>query len=145
VTWVFNHAVAGQMVGPDMEAQRLAAVNDAAHRIVIELGMNNDNAGNMATLQSRYETEVAALKISNPNAEIFCMGVPPAWTDNTGAVELDKENIRTAEKAACVAQGITYVDMYDDPVYAADATTDGKHPTLEVGHPAIEARMLAAM
>jgi len=122
---IMNHAVSGQSIIGHMDAQVVATANDNADEIYIMLGTNDDNAGNMATLQAEAEENIAELKVSNPNAVITWINVLPRWTDSTGATPVDKSNIRTAISAACTAQGITCIS----PTITAAQTADGLHPT----------------
>lgn len=140
-----NHAIAntGIVYGdPNMATQASNASGDAADKIIIFLGTNDDNAGNMATLQAAYEAGIIALKASNPTATIYSANVLPRWTNNTGATPVDKGNIRTAIAAACTAQGVTCWDTYTDPWIAAADTSDGLHPTA-AGHAKIATEVLA--
>lgn len=137
-----NHAVSSQTIVSHMAAQVAAAANDNAKTIIIALGTNDDNAGNMATLQATYEAGIVALRASNPRATIYSMNVLPKWTDNTGATPVDKSNIRTAIAAACTAQSITCWDTFTSPWITAAQTSDGVHPT-SAGHAAIASQVLA--
>jgi len=139
-----NRAVSGQGIISNMDAQVVAAANDDANVIIIELGTIDDNAGNMTTLQAEAEENIAELKASNPNATIYWMNVLPRWADATTGAEVDKSNIRTAIATACTAQGITCWDTYSTPWIAQDETADGLHPTA-AGHAAIAAAVLALL
>lgn len=138
------HAVSGKGVMDGMDAQVAAAANDNADIIIIELGTNDNNAGNMTTLQATAEAQIAALKVNNPRATIYWMNVLPRWTSNTGATPVDKSNIRAAIAAACTAQSITCWDTFTDPWIAANQTADGLHP-IATGKAAIAARVLALL
>jgi lysophospholipase L1-like esterase len=81
----------------------------------------------MMALQAKVESNIATLKSSNPNAVIYYLNVLPSWTDNTGAVAVDKSNIRATISAACAAQGITCWDPYTVPWITAADTVDGTH------------------
>lgn len=124
-----NHAVSGQRIADHLAAQVAACASDNADEIIIALGSNDDNAGNMATLQAKVEAGIIALKASNPHATIYYMNVLTRWTDVGGGTEVDKSNIRTAIAAACTAQSITCWDTYSTPWIAAADTADGLHPT----------------
>lgn len=139
-----NHAVSGNSIMSHMDAQVAAAVNDNADIIVMELGRNDNNAGNMTALQAEVEENIAELKISNPNSTIYYLNVLPTWTDTTGATEVDMSNIRTAIAAACTAQDITCWDTYTTPWIAANETSDGTHPTA-AGHAKIAIQVLARL
>ena len=128
----------------DLEHQVIAAANDNASRIIIVLGTNDDNAGNMTTLQATYEAGIVALKASNPNATIYAMNVLKRWNDNTTGGEVDKANIRTAVAAACTAQSITCWDTYTSSWIAQDETLDGVHPN-PAGNAAILVEALARL
>jgi hypothetical protein len=124
------HAISGGgIIDGSLATQVAAAATDDADAIIVASGTNDDNAGNMTTLQATVETNLAALKLSNPRATIYYMNVLPRWTDVGGGTEVDKGNIRTAIAAACTAQGITCWDTYTTPWIAATDTTDGLHPT----------------
>lgn len=125
-----NRAVSGQSITSGMDAQTLAAANDSADIIIIALGTNDDNAGNMTTLQAEAEENIAELKASNPSAAIYWMNVLPRWTNSSGGTVVDKAAIRTAIAAACTAQSITCWDTFDTPWITAGDTSDGLHPTV---------------
>jgi lysophospholipase L1-like esterase len=146
-TKINNHAVAGMGViqgASNMAAQVTASASDRNNIIIIELGTNDDNAGNMTTLQASYEAGIIALKASNPLATIYALNVLPRWTDTGGGTVVDKSNIRTAIAAACTAQSITCWDTFTDPWITAAQTADGLHPTA-AGHAAIAAQVLARL
>ena len=128
----------------NLAAQATAAASDDADIIIIQLGSNDDNAGNMGTLQTAYEDGIIALKASNTNATIYAMNVLKRWANQTDGAEVDKSNIRTAIAAACTAQGITCWDTYTTPWIAQDETSDGIHPTA-AGHAKIAAEVLARL
>lgn len=144
--WVglMNHAASGATILSSLAGQVTAAANDNADDIIICLGTNDDNAGNMATLQTIIETAVDNLRVSNPNANIYYMNVPPKWTDATGTTEIDKSNIRTTVAAACTAKNVTCWDTYTVPWIAASDTSDGTHPTA-AGHNNISNQAIARL
>lgn len=139
-----NHAAGGASIAASMAGQVTASANDSANIIIIALGTNDDNAGNMTTLQATYETQVAALKVSNPNATIYALNVFPRWTDSGGGTPVDKSNIRTAIAAACTAQSITCLDTFTVPWFNAADTSDGLHPTV-AGARKVTQNLLAAL
>lgn len=141
---LINHAVAGHSIASNMATDVATALSDYANLGIFAMGANDDNGGNMTTLQATYEAGITTFATANPSATIYALGIPPIWTDGTGTTPVDKENIRTMEKAACTSLGITYIDLYDTPVYDATGTDDGIHPNEGVGHPAIYARVIAA-
>jgi lysophospholipase L1-like esterase len=127
-----NHAVSGGAIvagsgAQKMDAQVVAAAGDKANIIIIELGVNDDNAGNMTTLQAEYEENIAELKASNPSAVIYGLNVLPVWTNNTTGPEIDKSNIRTAISAAGISQAITILNGYTGPGIVQNDTLDGLH------------------
>ena len=142
--WQTNHAVAGNSITSHIATQVAAAAADSANLIILALGTNDDNAGDMAALQAKVEAGLAALKISNPNSRIFYMNVLPRWTDTGGGTVVDKSNIRTAIAAACTAQSVTCWDTFSTPWITAAQTIEGLHPTAE-GHEAITAQVLARL
>ena len=142
---ILNHAVAGQDVVNNMDAQTVAAASDSAEIIIIALGTNDDgSAGNMAALQAEYEENVAELKVSNAGATIYAMNVLPRWTDVGGGTPVDRSSIRTAIAAACTSQGITCWDTFTTPWIAANETLDGLHPNV-VGSAKIAAQVIARL
>lgn len=127
-----NHAVnsMGILVGADnMDVQTLAAANDDADVIILALGANDNNAGDMAALQAEATENILELQASNPRARICYLNVLPCWTDGTGATEQAKDNIRAAITAACAATGITCWDSHTTPWIVVTDTSDGIHPT----------------
>lgn len=141
---VVNHAVSGNGIIANMDTQVTAAANDNADIVIITLGTNDDNAGNMTTLQAEVEENIIELKASNPNATLYYMNILPRWIDETGVTEVDKSNLRAAIAAACTAQSITCWDTYTDPWIAAADTADGLHPN-EAGYALIAAEILAVL
>lgn len=118
--YLMRHSVSGATIVADFATQVAAAAGDDADVIMIGMGTNDDNAGDMEALQAAAEAGLAALKLSNPRAVIAWMGVLPR--------AVDKANINTAVAAACAAQSVTFWDVsgwgWD---YATD-TSDGVHP-----------------
>lgn len=139
-----DHAVGGQSIMGHMDAQVAASATDDADVIILELGTNDDNAGNMAALQAKVESNIDILRTTNPRATLYYMGTFPRWTDNTGATPIDKSNIRAAIQAACAAKSVTYWDTYSTPWIDPGDTNDGTHPTA-AGHAKIAAQVLARL
>lgn len=127
-TYLTDHAVNGQNIASNLAAQSTSAAGDGATRIIITLGTNDDNSGNMTTLQATAEAGIASLKASNPSATIYWLNVLPRWTDVGGGTPVDKANIRTAIAAACTSQGITCWDTFTTPWITVSDTSDGVHP-----------------
>lgn len=120
--------VSGASISSGLSAQVTAAASDNASQIIIAMGTNDNNAGNMTTLQATAEAQIAALKVSNPNAQLYWLNVLPRWTNSGGGTVVDKANIRTAIAAACAAQNITCWDTLTSPWITAAQTTDGLLP-----------------
>lgn len=120
--------VASQTILSHMATQVVNAANDDADIIIIELGTNDNNAGNMATLQAIVEQGIIDLKASNPRATIYYMNVLPRYADASLTVEGDKSNIRSMIVAACAAQNITCWDTRTDPWLYSGLYLDGVHP-----------------
>jgi len=142
--WTYNHTAASATITAQLAGQVTASASDNADVIVLHMGTNDDNAGNMATLQTTVETAIDNLRTSNPNATIYCMNVLPRWTDAGGGTPVDKGNIRTAIAAACVAKNVTCWNTFTTPWITAGQTSDGLHPTA-AGHAAIAAQILARL
>jgi len=137
-------SVSGTGVIDGYADQVAASATDNANIIIIAMGTNDDNAGNMTTLANTFSAGIAALKASNPNANIYVMGVLPRWTDNGGGTVVDKSNIRTAISASCTANGVTYWDTFTTPWIDAADTSDGLHP-IEAGSVKINTKMVALL
>jgi lysophospholipase L1-like esterase len=133
-----NHAVSGQRILSDMDSQVLAAASDDADLIIIELGTNDNNTGDMQVLRAEIEENIAELRASNPHAAIYYLNILPIWGSN--GVEWDKRNIRTAINAACAAQEITCWDTYSIPWITFSDTVDGVHPGVS-GHQIIGSKV----
>jgi lysophospholipase L1-like esterase len=144
ISTIINHAVGGHTIIDNMDAQTLAAANDGAYKIIIQLGTNDNNAGDMTALQAKAEAKIVELKASNPAATIYWMNVLPRWTNTGGGTVVDKSNIRTAIAAACTAQSVTCWDTFSTPWITAAQTADGLHPNT-AGHVAIAAQVLARL
>lgn len=142
---MINHAVVGTSIMDGMAAQVTAAASDNADAIILCHGTNDDNSGNMATLQATVESAIDTLHATNAHATIYYMNVLPRWTNNTTGPDVDKSNIRTTIAAACTAKSITCWDTYTVPWIAQNQTDDGVHPTTAAGHPAIATQVLAAL
>lgn len=129
VNAIRNTAVASQgvLAGAWNFAWQVGYIGSGHELILIKLGTNDDNAGNMTTLQAAVESGLTTLKANNPDADIYWINVLPRWTDNTGGTEIDKSNIRTAVAAGCLAQSITCWDAYGEMGLLASETTDGTH------------------
>jgi hypothetical protein len=125
---VLDHAIIGDNIISEMDIQTSEAVNDNADIIIIALGTNDNNGGDMGVLQAKVEENIAELKLSNPSATIYYMNVLPRWTDSSGTTVFNKANIRTAIEAACAAQDITCWDTFTTPWINASDTADGTHP-----------------
>lgn len=139
-----NHAVGGESIIGNMATEVAAAAADDADIIIVELGTNDNDAGDMNALQTTYQNNIATLKISNPRAKIYGLNVLPKWTNNTTGPEVAKGNIRTAVAAACANRGVTCWDTYTNPWITQAQTTDGTHPTA-AGHDAIATQVLALL
>lgn len=142
LTRIYNHAVAGTSIASGLSTQVTAAANDNADIGIFAMGTNDDNAGNMTTLQATAEAQIAAFQSSNPHATIYWMNVLPRWANNTTGAEVDKSNIRAAIVAAGAAQGVTVWDAYT--WLAQNKTSDGLHP-IAAGHRDIEAQAIALL
>lgn len=123
-----NHAVGGQSISANLATQIAAGASDNADISFIQMGVNDDNAGNMTTLQGKVESAITTLKASNPRTTIYWINVLKTWTDATFATELDKANIRAAIAAGCAAQGVTCIDTYTSPWLTTAQMNDNKHP-----------------
>lgn len=136
-TYVVNYAtknvfgrsfgVAGNTISSHLATQTSLAVVENADYILLELGTNDNNAGDMSALQVILEAQINRLIASNPRASIYYLNVFPCWTNTGGGTPIDKSNIRTAIAAACTSTGITCVDV--STWLIASNTSDGLHPT----------------
>ena len=143
-----NVAASGAMImadgGMHIEWQVDQCASTDADVIIVELGTNDNNAGDMSALQARAESQIAELRATNPRARVYWMNVLPRWTDVGGGTEVDKSNIRAAIAAACAARGIFCIDTYTTPWITAADTSDGLHPTAG-GQAKIGTALLAAL
>jgi len=142
--WSNNWAVGTSTIISDFSTQVANAVNDNADIIIIALGTNDDNFGNMVALQSAFESGISTLKTTNPNAKIYVMNVLPRWTDTGGGTPVDKSNIRNAISTACASQNVICWDTFSDPWIDASDTVDGLHPD-DAGHQKISDRIVALL
>lgn len=127
-TTMLNHAASGNTIISNMDAQVAAAAGDYADVVIMALGTNDDNAGDMAALRAEVEENIAEIKASNGGANIYYMNVLPRWTNSGGGTVVAKNNIRTAISAACTAQSIICWDTFTTPWITAADTRDGTHP-----------------
>jgi len=139
---LLNHAVSGQSIIANMDAQVVAAASDAATIFILQLGANDNDAGDMGALQAELEENITELQGTNPAATMYYMGVLPIFSGIGDPT--DKSHIRAAQAAACLATGITYWDTFTDPWIVFADTSDGTHPT-QAGQVKIAARILALL
>lgn len=130
---VSDYAVAGAPIVPvqgyvDMAQQVALAANDNAETILVAMGTNDLNDGNMTTLKSIYKANMQVLQLQNPRTTIYAMNVLPRWS-NTGTADTPpKDNIRTAIAEVCTELGIECWDTYTVPWITYSDTSDGTHP-----------------
>jgi hypothetical protein len=122
----FAIASQGILVGANKLSTQVARCSNA-QLILVFTGVNDDNAGNMTTLRTEFETQIGLLKTQNPGASIYNIGVLPRWTNNTTGPEVDESNIRTAISLGCTNQSIPYWDTYTSPIILQSDTVDGLH------------------
>ena len=118
----------------DLDRQAKVAVKDNADIIIIAMGTND--LADYADATTIYERSLNALKISNPNAKIYGMGIlPKKWAPNP---MLTPTNLSI--QTACENAGVPFWDTsgWIDPI--AD-TVDGIHPN-EDGSKKIVAEVL---
>jgi lysophospholipase L1-like esterase len=136
---IANHAAGnmGVLVGAsNLAAQVTASASDNADIIIMALGTNDDNAGNMATLQAAVESGIDTLRGTNAAATVYYMNVLPRTSG-------DKALVRAAIAAACAAKSVTCWDTVTDAwIDPATDTSDGLHPTA-AGYVKIRDRILA--
>ena len=141
---ITENAGSGYSIMSNLDAM-VASVSDInADMIIIELGINDNNAGDMGALQAEAEENISELNSDHPGA-LVCWFILPSYTgNNPGDPLVDKSNIRTAVAAACTAQGATYWDSVSDAWIDPDDTSDGTHPT-EAGHAKIAAEVVSRL
>jgi len=142
---LINHAVGGNSIVASMATQVAAAATDNADVIILQLGVNDDNAGDMAALQVIVQTAINTLRTSNPRATLYYMNILPCWTDSSGTTPIDKSNIRTAIAEACASRNITCWDTFTTPWIDASDTSDGVHPTAPAGFAKVTTQVLAQL
>jgi lysophospholipase L1-like esterase len=136
---VVNHGYSGSSImgaSHGQTQQTTEAENDGASYIILQHGVNDaDNAGITAT----YAANIAALKLSNPAATIYGMGILP----NTGATAAYRDTNNGRIEVACAAQGIAYWNT-DGWIVPATDTSDGLHPN-DTGAAKIMAEILTRL
>lgn len=136
-----NYAASGTTILTHLDGQVVAAANDNADIIIIEMGTNDTTT---TGLQAEVEENIIELKSDHPNATIYFLNILPRWTDETGATPVDKSAFRAAIAAACTAQSVTCWDTFTDPWITASDTADGLHPNAS-GYAKIAAAVLARL
>jgi lysophospholipase L1-like esterase len=124
-TGLGNHrAVSGEKASEvtDLQAVIAAYTPDA---IVIAWGPNDIGAGDgavatLAAINARIDDAQAA---GIPNSRIFVQSIVKATAGPFAAFAVDYDTVNAALPAACVTQGVTFVDI------GAPANSDGVHPT----------------
>jgi hypothetical protein len=142
--YLMNHAVSGQSIMTHMDTQVTAAASDNADIIILQLGVNDNEAGDMVALQAELEENIVELQTSNPRATLYYMGVLPIFSGSGAHDPVPKPNIRGAQRAACLATGITFWDTYTDPWISYTDTVDYTHPNAG-GHQKILAQIKARL
>jgi len=140
-----NHAVGGNTIVGNLAAQATATAGDNAEVVIMALGTNDDNAGDMGVLQAAVEAGINTIRANNPRATIYYLNVLPRWTDAGGGTPVDKSNIRAAIAAACLVKGVTCWDTFTDPWINAGDTLDGVHPNTATGMQKVAAEVLARL
>lgn len=143
-TTVNQRALVGARIMYELDTYVAAAVDDNADVVIVQMGVNDDNGGDMTALQAKVEENLAELKASNRNASIYWMFLPAYEGTTEGDPLVAKGNIRTAIAAGCAAQGISYWDTLSDPWILPTDTSDGWHPTA-AGHQKIADRVVALL
>ena len=138
------HAQSGGRIMVEMATNVAASATDNADIIIIEMGVNDDNAGDMEALQAQVEAHLVTLKGTNPHAVIYWMFLPAYVSALEGAELSAKDNVRAAVAAGCAAQGVTYWDTMTTPWILPTDTADGWHPTLS-GHRKIAGEVVARL
>lgn len=128
-----------------MAYQVANALNDDATRVIITIGGNDNENGDMAVFKAEIIEQVGILRRANPRAVLYWMNILPQWTNNTTGPEYDHKLLRPTIAEACAELGITCWDTYTDPWITQSQTQDGLHPTATPwagsGHEAIAARV----
>lgn len=137
-----NRAVFGQTIQNNMAAQVAACANDHAHEVIIALGANDDNNGDMVALRAIYEAGINALQTSNAGVVIYLMNVWPVW--NADDTPKDKSNIRAMIDAVGAAYGLTVWQPYSEAWYDVTDTGDKVHPNAS-GSGKIKTQVLARL
>jgi lysophospholipase L1-like esterase len=145
---LINHAVSGATVitdgdgDMDMDGQTAVTASDNANIIIVALGSNDPDTTD--ALRAEYQENLSEVKTTNPNAQIFGLGVIPS-TGNAASRALKNPLI----EQACTNAGATYVST-DNINYGgvtfdpAIHTYDGLHPN-DIGHLLIANWMLEAL
>jgi hypothetical protein len=139
---LINHAASGHQIMVDLAGDVIAAAGDNADVIIIDMGLNDNPAGDMEALQAEVEEAIVALKVSNTHASIYYLNCLPAF--DGGGTPYDISTIRAAIAAACTAQSITCWDTFTDPWIAFIDTSDGWHLPVG-GHAKVEAEIMAIL
>jgi lysophospholipase L1-like esterase len=117
-----NHSIRGYSIMENFDSETVEASEDDADIIFLALGTNDDNSGDMKALQEKVESNIIALKSSNPRAKIYYLNVLPRFDG------VDKTKIRNAIIAACANQSIVCWDTYTSPWITDSDTRDHVHP-----------------
>jgi lysophospholipase L1-like esterase len=136
-----NHAEAtmGILTGAhNLAYQAAAAAGDDADAIIVALGINDNDGGDMSALQTAYQAGLAALRASNRRAALYALNVWPICNGGTAA------NLRPAIAAACAAQSVTCLDPVSTPWFLDGDTSDHLHPTA-AGHAKIATQVLSRL
>lgn len=125
----------------DLPEMVLEAATDDADIIIIALGTNDDNGGNMAAIRATMATGIDDLRVSNSRATIYWLNILPRFD---GPPYEDKSILRPAIAAECAVKGVTCWDTFTDPWVTQAQLPDNLHPNAS-GHAAIAARVLALL
>jgi lysophospholipase L1-like esterase len=143
-TRMHNYAIPGSSImgtnGRPFSDQVADSLNDNADIFIIAIGTNDGVDPDTVAVVDALTAGIGAITASNPGARLYYLNVLPQWTDNTGAVSVDKTIIRAAIASTCAALGVTCWDT-STWITAAD-TLDGLHPNNVTGNQKIRDQVL---
>ncbi|NJD58678.1 MAG: hypothetical protein FIA98_04680 [Anaerolineae bacterium] len=127
---LINHSVGGNSIMASLESQVSSTVADYAKLMVVALGANDDDEGDMDVLKQEVIDQLYRLRLLNTNARIYYLNVLPCWDDAVAGPEKPKDNIRAAIADACAeSDNVICWDTHTDPWILQSDTSDGVHPT----------------
>ena len=135
----YNRGIAGDTTDGVLERMKVSLFDLQPSKIVLMIGINDINSGNVDNLASNYEQILTQIKQNLPSAQVYCMSILPLGEKILDYVQLDideKNNIvksfNTQIQSLVAQKGYVYLDLFhsvcdSNDRLVGDYTDDGIH------------------